>query len=217
MGDSQTFYFKNIVFNPDDPDLSETDRLVVYAALRKLTACARVNARLGPTIAEERTRMKKNISTEMCIFQGVSGRTQVYLQKRDSLAKNPLEPYPDMYCAWGTGHEAFESVSDTFYRVQKKLGTEFPLAIPVEMFPKEGEYLLEAEDSPRGVYLLRIFVTVPMGNAVSPNGHWFCIEDIPWNELVPSHRHVIIPRAIQKFQQLCGQGWQWQLLEQKTI
>lgn len=200
--------FDKITFHADDPVLSETDRLIVLAVLRKLAVCARVKTRLGPEIAEARTLMKKNISTELVVFDG----DKVYLQKRDSLKKNPHEPYPDMYCAWGTGHEPFDSAEDTFLRTQKKLGEKFPLAMPVEVFPKRGEYLPEAQDSRRGVYQLRIFVTVVMGDILYPNGQWFFPKDIPWDMLVPSHRDIILPRAMDEYERLLVHKWQWRKL-----
>lgn len=211
---TQTFSFNKVVFDSDDPDSSETDRLIVYAALRKLATWARVNTRLGSEIAEARTLMKKNISTELVIFNVNDG--MVYLQKRDSLEKNSHEPYPDMYCAWGTAHEPFDSVEDTFFRVQKKLGTLFPLAMPVEVFPKRGEYLPEAQDPPRGVYQLRIFVTVLLGGTVNSTGRWFLPKDIPWDKLVPSHRDIILPRALEEYERLLVHDWQWQKMEPKT-
>lgn len=205
--------FGKIVFDTGDPTLSETDRLLVLAVLQKLSACARANTRLGSEIAEARTRMQKNISTELVIFNVNDG--MVYLQKRDSREKNPHEPYLDRYCAWGTGHEPFDSVEDTFFRVQKKLGAKFSLAMPVEVFPKRGEYMPEAQDPPRGVYQLRIFVTVLMGSVLHPNGYWFSPNDIPWDKLVPSHRDIILPRALDEYARLMSHDWQWQKLEPK--
>lgn len=157
------------------------------AVLQKISHCEDERARLGPMF-EPWVGAKKNISTEIVLF---NNREEIYLIRRPSKEEKPDEPYADRDHTPGVTHNKHDVIADTFKALEKR---EFG---GVAMSSVASVGVAEAQDPPRGPYLLLIHAATIDATPVNPKGRWVAIKDIPWDNLVTSHREKIIPAALE--------------------
>lgn len=154
--------------------------------LQKISFCEDERARLGPMF-EPWVEAKKNISTEVVLF---NDRYEIYLIRRPSKEEKPDEPYPNQDHTPGVTHNKHDKLPDTFKALEKR---EFG---GVAMNSVDFVGIAEVQDPPRGPYLLLVHAATIDAAPVNPRGRWVAIKDIPWENLVTSHREKIIPMAI---------------------
>lgn len=156
------------------------------AATRSITE---VRRRLPGPVFEGFRQNMKNVSTEGVFF---NERGEVYLIRRPSLETKPHEPYPNMWHSPGETHSD-EWNGDVFKRlIPEELGQ-------IEILDQLGPFLDEGHDLPRARYVLLITPTLIRGTPnADARGRFFRISDIPWDQLVASHREKILPHAIQE-------------------
>lgn len=111
--------------------------------------------------------------------------------KRPSKEEKPDEPYSDRDHTPGVTHNKHDTIADTFKALEKR---EFG---GVAMSSVDFVGIAEAQDPPRGPYLLLIHAATIDATPVNPRGRWVAIKDIPWEDLVTSHREKIIPTALK--------------------
>lgn len=186
--------FENVELRLDDPAISDTERPVINAVSKKLACCAEHKARIGPELYELQTLTKLNVSCEMVGFN-VWGH--VYLVQRQPLVESPHEPYPDFWHTLGSGLEPYEEWENVFVSVARKFGEHVVLEHITYVNPVG--YPPIAHDLPRGPYLLQIFIARIVGIATNPRGRFFNRAEIPWDDLVPSHKNIILPAAFRKY------------------
>lgn len=171
---------------------TDEEKGVGKAILQKISFCEDERARLGPMF-EPWVKAKKNISTEVVLF---NDREEIYLIRRPSKEEKPDEPYPNQDHTPGVTHNKHDTIADTFKALEKR---EFG---GVAMSSVDFVGINEAQDPPRGPYLLLIHVaTIANAMPVNPRGRWVAIKGIPWNNLVTSHREKIIPAALEWWEQ----------------
>ncbi|MBI3334874.1 MAG: hypothetical protein HY001_00015 [Candidatus Portnoybacteria bacterium] len=163
--------------------------------LEKISHCEDERARLG-LMFEPWVGAKKNISTEVVLF---NNKGEVYLIQRPSEEEKPDEPYPNQYHTPGVTHNKHDRIPDTFKALEKR---EFG---GVEMRSIAFVGIDEVQDPPRGPYLLLIHATTTDATPVNPKGRWVAIRDIPWDNLVPSHREKILPKALAWWESKLGE------------
>lgn len=174
--------------NPSSTDWTEEEVSVAVAVLQKIAYCQNMGKGFPGEVFEAHVVSKKNISTEVVIFDN-EGR--VYLIERPSLAENPSEPYPGQLHSPGVTHGKNEfTMFDTFQRLEKR---EFG-GVALENIEHVAEQ--EVGDPQRGIYLLRIYTATTNEEPKNPRGKFYRPEDIPWDRLVESHRDVILPIAL---------------------
>lgn len=183
-----------VVFDTEDPAIADTERPVMRAVLQKLACCAKYKARIGPELYELQTLTKLNVSCEMV---GFNDRGQVYLVQRLPLVDSPHEPYPDCWHALGSGLEPSDHWEDVFIRVARKFG-EYVVLDHITHVEPVG-YPPIANDPPRGPYLLQIFIARIVGMPTNPRGRFFSRVEIPWDDLVTSHKNIILPSAFRQY------------------
>lgn len=175
------------MINPQSIDWTGEERKLGVAILEKIAYCQNMGKGFPGEVFEAHVRSKKNISTEVVIFDN-EGR--VYLIERPSLAENPSEPFPGQLHSPGVTHGKNETTEDTFRRLEsKELGEQ-----SLRNIKFVGEE--EVEDPQRGMYLLRIFTAVTYAEPKNPRGKFYRPEDIPCERLVGCHRETILPQAL---------------------
>jgi hypothetical protein len=193
LAPEQVTAFWNAKLNSLSPAIEASHRQILHAALAKLAACAKVNARLGD-LYEPQTRTKLNVSCEMV---GFNEDMQVYLVQRPSKEEKPDEPYPLKWHTLGTGIEPFGDSGnviqweDVFVTVARKFGKNVVLK-NIQHVPPIG-YPHIAHDLPRGPYQLDIFRADIVGQPDNPRGAWFGLKEALQLDLVDSHRKIILP------------------------
>ncbi len=170
---------------------TEEERVAALDVLAKIALCEKEGMRLE-NIHEARTRgAVKNISTEAVCFNEKD--SSVYLIERPSLEENPDEAYPHAKHSPGVTHGALETDEMALERL---IAREFGGVKPneVRFIGKEN-----ATDPPRGLYLLLIHVLIFKWGAEPKNlkGRFYRREEIPWDELIQSHKNIILPKALK--------------------
>lgn len=159
------------------------------AFLQKMGKCQDAGD-LPAEIFEEFLKIKKNISTEVVIF---NREGKIYLRRRPSEQENSSEPFQNQLHSLGVTHRKNEYLHDTLVRLRKQELGNSKIKTLSEVFPP-----VEAKDPQRGIYLCRIFIGEIDDLPQDANQGYFRKEEIPWNELVPSHRDSIIPYALNR-------------------
>ena len=172
----------------DDPyncgwNQDETARAVEI--LEKIARCQDHDYGVPGKVFEAHLRSKKNISTEMGIFDALG---RIYLIQRPTLAENPNEPYPGQYHSPGVTHGKNEFTDpDT---IQRLVNREFG-GVQIVDLRKVDER--DIRDEQRGMYRLLIFVGRVEAEPKNSRGRFFDLNEIPWDQLVKSHREIILP------------------------
>lgn len=151
--------------------------------------------RLPERVFEAHARSKKNVSTEMVAFNDLG---QIYLIRRPSFEKNPNEPYPNQLHVPGATLKRSETLQTSIERLERRelRGVRCSKTHLVDCS--------EVYDEQRGGYILRIVLARTRSQSVNSRGKFYAISDIPWKELVSSHRDIILPKAIGEALKL---GW----------
>ena len=173
--------------NAESTDWSPEESMAAVAFLEKIAYCQDQGKGMPGPVFEAHVRSKKNISTQIVIHNGAG---EVYLIQRPTREQNPSEAYPGKWHSPGVTHGKNELTDpDTFNRLVAREfgGVEFTGA--VEMGSPE------VKDAERGTYLLRVFLAGIDGAPKNPRGRFFARSEIPWDDLVASHRDVILPTA----------------------
>ncbi len=180
-----------MVINIDSAEWSAEEIEAGVAVLRKIAHCYDTVGRIPGKVYEAHLRSKKNISTEMVVF---NERGEVYLIERPPLEENPSEPFPGELHSPGVTHLQGEFTEpDTFNRlVRSEFGGR-----SLRMVQKAEE--LDHSEAMRGMYRLIIYVGMTDGEPVNPRGRFYGINEIPWDRLVASHREVVVPAGIRHF------------------
>lgn len=172
--------------NPASANWTDDEIRLATAILEKIAFCQQqTDTGLPGHVFEAHLRGKKNVATELVLL---NDRREIYLVRRPTREENTSEVFPGALHSPGVIHMARETLADTFERLRVREG--IPFQTPV--LACEEEYL----DPVRGMYFLRIFIALATGEPINPRGKWFAIADIPWSEVVASHRDIIIPMAI---------------------
>jgi len=109
-----------MVVDPKSIKWTAEEESLAIAVLEKIAYCQDAGKGVPGPVFEAHVQSKKNISTEMVIFNQAG---QIYLIKRPSLAENPSEPYPDQWHSPGATHWRNHSTEDTLQRlVDKEFG-----------------------------------------------------------------------------------------------
>lgn len=166
-----------------------------FAKVAATRSIPEVRRRLPGLVFEGFRQNVKNVSTEGVFF---NEHEEIYLIQRPSLSMKPHEPYPDMWHSPGETH-GDEWNNEVFTRlIPEELGD-------VKILRQLGPFLAEGHDPPRGRYVLLITPTLIRGTPnADARGKFFTIRDIPWDQLVASHREKILPRAIEEAKKA---GW----------
>ena len=177
-----------LAVDPLTPDWSSDGEFLGTMVLEKIASCQDQGKGMPGHLFEAHVRSKKNISTEM-VLRNAAG--QVYLAQRPTREENPSEAYPGQWYAPGVTHTKNEFTDpDTFRRlVQRELGG-------VDFTDLKEVANREVKDVERGMYLLRIFTARVEGAPRNPKGRFFDLLKIPWDELVKSHRDIILPTVL---------------------
>lgn len=183
------------VFDATSPEWAPKEVEAAVLVLEKVRLTQVLGKSLPGPVFEGHLAGKKNVSTEGVFFNGDS----VYLIKRSSRLENASEPYPDMWHSPGVTHYPLESNQQGFARlIKRELGD-------VEILDQCGPFLGEGHDLPRARYVLLTTPTLIRG---APNadarGKLFRISEIPWDDLIASHRTTILPLAIDEARK---EGW----------
>ncbi|MGC9603057.1 MAG: hypothetical protein ABSF47_01150 [Minisyncoccia bacterium] len=177
------------MINITSADWTGYEKSIAIAVLQKIAYCQDKGKGLPVEVFEPFCRSKKNISTELVIF---NEKGEIYLVKRPSLNENPSEPYPEQYHSPGATHDKNETLENTLERLRRREGVNFSSV--------EGVYPpRDSRDKERGRYLLCIFIADAIGAQTNAKGRFFKQEDIPWSELVSVHREIIVPAALEAF------------------
>ncbi len=166
---------------------SPGEEKVAIDVLQKIACCEDAGKGLPIAVFEAFVAAKKNISTEVVVFNERGG---IYLIQRKSREESPTEPYPNQWHTPGVTHQKNETHEGAFARLVKREFGEMPILRRSFVDDREGA------DPPRGPYILRIFAVELAAAPKNPRGRWFSVDDIPWEELVPGHRNTIIPLAL---------------------
>ena len=152
------------------------------AVLAKMANCQKNTGRLPRPVFESFAGAKLNVSLEIVCFDA-NGRGA--LGQRPTHDKNPDEPYPGLWHSFGVTIGTFEAPPLALQRFFK-----------TEAAPVSVDFVdwIWTWDPPRGPYILLIHIAELKGQP--PAGEFFAERDIPWGDLVPSHRKVIIPKAL---------------------
>lgn len=159
------------------------------ALFRKIVTTQDAGKYLPIEVFEAKLSAGKNISTEMVVFDR-EGR--VYLIERPGLDTSPHEPFPGLWHTPGVTHMGNERFESTVARLEKR---EFGGELENVTFVDTAE----AADPPRGLYLLLIHYAFVYAELANPRGRFFRQDDIPWDQLVTSHREVILPKALKAY------------------
>lgn len=189
---SQVFNSSSTAFSAEELDVAAQ----FFAKVAATRAILKVRTRLPRPVFEGFRQNVKNVSTEGVFF---NEHEEVYLIKRPSLAMTPHEPYPDKWHSPGETHGSHESNHDVFKRlIHEELGS-------IKVLEQLGPFFQEGHDPPRAWYELLITPALIRGvpNA-DARGKFFNIGKIPWDDLVGSHRTIILPLAIKEAQKA---GW----------
>lgn len=171
------------------------------AILQKMSFCQEGPEGLPVEIFEKFLQIKKNISTELVAF---NTRGELFLRRRPSRAQNPSELFPRQWHSLGVTHGKNEYLRDTFARLKKQELGGGEIKNIAEVLPP-----VEAKDPQRGIYLCRVFVGETDDLPQDDTQRYFSEDTIPWEELVLSHRTVIIPQALAYRRLLVKSGiWQ---------
>lgn len=181
-----------VIINTVSVEWTEDEKFLWNGMRKKLALCFEKGARLGQ-IYEDFLALKKNISTEAAIF---NQEGMLYVVRRPSKDEKVEEPYPNMEHCPGTTHELQDAFPDTVLRIGIR---EFnkPLLHVVPVFPEAGKFLPEVQDPPRGPYLQCVIVAMAPGDPINKRGRFVPIGQIPWDQMVASHRNVVIPEALR--------------------
>jgi hypothetical protein len=129
----------------------------------------------------------KKISTEMVI---VNAQGEIYLARR---TQSPLDPYAGQLHAPGVVHLYNERNEGAWQRlVNNELGPDAVFDGP--------HFLCELENNEpvRGLLQMRIHMTrlITSSTKLTRVGRFYPVKEIPWSELVKSHREIVVPLAI---------------------
>lgn len=165
---------------------TEEQERVAIAVLEKIAYCQGQGRGFPGHVFEAHARSKKNISTELVLF---NEQGEIYLVQRPSLIENPSEPYPDELHGPGVTHGVDESIEDTLKRLREREGVDFTDARLLDT-------LEEPQGVKRGRYLMLIFVA-RAAKTTNPKGKFYKIDEIPWDLVQITHRKTILPCAIE--------------------
>ncbi|MDP2647774.1 MAG: hypothetical protein Q8P35_00815 [Candidatus Yanofskybacteria bacterium] len=169
-------------------DWTEYEESATIAVLKKIAYCQDQKKPLPVAVFEAHCKSKKNIATELVLF---NGEGEIYLVKRPSLEENPNEPYSDQWHNPGVTHNKNESLEDALERLRQSEGLKFS---GVEEISHR-----DSRDDKRGRYLSCIFIANGTGAQINPRGRFFRQGEIPWDELVSAQRETIIPAALEAY------------------
>ena len=170
------------LINPESTEWTEEETKTTLAVLAKMANCQRATGRLPLSVFEAFTAAKLNVAFEIVCFDA-EGR--VLLGRRPSKKENPDEPYPGLWHSFGVTLRSFEAPEEAMKRF---VATEATLA------KLEFVGWAWSVNPPRGPYIQLIFWAEV--EEEPQTGELFKEEDIPWDELVPSHREILLPKAL---------------------
>lgn len=161
------------------------ERELAVAVLGKIAHCQDQNVRFPVDVFEALCRAKKNVSTELVLF---NEEREVYLIRRSILDENPDEPYPGQFHSPGVTHNKSEGTPETLDHLRREEGIDL----------RDLQFVCDVEmmDPPRAMYLARVHVAQIKGQPVNPQGRFFAPDDIPWDKVIRCHREVLLPLAI---------------------
>ena len=166
---------------------TQEERDLAVAILEKIAYCQNQGQYLPIDVYEAHLRSKKNISTEVVIF---NEKGEVYLVERPTLQENPNEPYPGELHSPGTTHPKNESLEDSLKRLARSEGVTFTNIRQIELAEEPG-------DVKRGRYLMLIFIADAAGTQTNPKGRFYAIWEIPWERVQITHREIVLPKAFE--------------------
>lgn len=175
-----------IDIDPGSTDWTLEETEAAAKILDKIAYCHGQGKGVPVRVFEAHLRSKKNISSEVVI---TNADGEVYLIQRPSMAQSPHEPYPELWHTPGVTHLESEVIPDTFKRLEAR---EFG---GVKLQNVTWVDKAEVKDPPRGRYLLLIFYAHVDAEPKNPRGRFFRAGEIPWDELVPAHRDIILPKG----------------------
>ncbi len=176
----------------------ETHEDLAVRVFQEIRTAQRNKQGMPPAIYEAFLPTHTKKSTELVIFDD-TGR--IYLVRRPSKEQKPSEPYPNQLHSPGVTHQTGETWETSFQRLRDtELGPNAVLIEPVFAGIKS------VDDPVRGLYDLHIYVTRLEGGELmaGADAKFYKLSEIPQDELVASHRDIILPNAIVKAREL---GW----------
>ncbi|MBI4095143.1 MAG: hypothetical protein HY435_03050 [Candidatus Liptonbacteria bacterium] len=178
--------------DPKSTEWTDEEQEVAVAILGKIAYCQNKGKDMPGEVFEAHVRSKKNISTELALF---NEKGKLYLVRRPTPWESPSEPYPGQLHCPGVTHGKNEFLGNTFERLKRREGVDFDWVIPAAT--------VDATDSERGMYTLRIFIALARGIPTNPRGAFF-FPHTDGDGLVASHRDFVIPAAMKKYREVRG-------------
>nr|AQS32888.1 hypothetical protein [uncultured bacterium] len=171
------------MINQDSAEWTDQEKLIAVSVLNKIVFCQLKRVLLPSVVYEAHLAGKKNVTTELLLIKD----GKLFLVKRPSRKENPNEPYPDLWHSTGVTHLSTELESEALKRLSESEGVIF-----------QGVRSLayaEIHDPPRAKYLAHIMIA-DLIKYSNPRGRLFSREEIPWHDMIGSHRNVLVPQVV---------------------
>ena len=166
---------------------------VAKAILEKIAFCQDQEVLLPEEVFNALALAKKNIATELAVF---NDKGEVYLVQRPSLDEKPLEPYPSKWSLPGTIHNKNDYPSTTLRRLEKmELG-----GAKIKKFHWAGQD--DLEDEQRGMTHHIVIVAKTYQDPDSPRGRFYKIDEINHKEVIKNQSRYLLPLAIRMAREL---------------
>lgn len=169
---------------------------VAKAVLQKIAHCQNQSADLPGEVFEAHLRSKKNISTNVAIF---NDNGQVYLIQRPSLKEYCDEPYPNLWHFPGVTHLGGELYSETLIRLSRKeLGGVYFRDVHAA-----GQR--DSIVNKRGLYIHILVITRTTSNPNNSKGMFYTPNELLHRfDMIHYHRTVFLPLFLERARSF---GW----------
>lgn len=162
--------------------------------MRKIAYCQKNGERLPGPVFEAHVESKKNVSTELVVFDAEGS---VLLIERPSLSENPTEPFPGELHVPGATH-MLETESAAMRRlIDQELDG-------LSILGRRKILEVESLNSKRGIYRMIIYAALASGIPKDSHARFHPPALIPWDRLLRSHREVVLPAALQYYRASAG-------------
>jgi hypothetical protein len=145
---------------------------------------------LPTDVFEELSKCHKKVATELMVFDTVG---RILLIRRPGLEESPAEAFPGQLHGPGVTHKPLERAEDAWQRLkEKELGGAVILDGPHRVDDTENI------QPPRGMILQILHIVLVDAETLPENEKqsFYCVDSIPWDELVTTHRDVLVPSAV---------------------